>query len=249
MNTQIALEHQAIAAAKAGDWRQAIELNQTILASNSNQVGALNRLGVAHIQLGEIKAAKSTFEQVLKLDRSNAIAKKHLARLKTNQTSTAGFSQVYFIEEPGKTKIVELHRLAGKLVLEKLHVGQVCSLKLKNRYVSVESQDIYIGALPEDLSFRLSKLISTGNQYECFVHAVTINSCSVYIRELFRDQRNEYTHSFPITKNAVAPLNDIDEEFLIDDFPVDMGGTETSEELDSDDKSFPHEDTLEEERR
>jgi hypothetical protein len=217
MNAQTALL-QAISAAKHQDWDAAVSFNLAILELTPTDVGALNRLGVSYLQLGKVSDAKKAFQSVLEMDKSNSIAKKNLAKLNSNHTRVAPtFTQEDFIEEPGRTKTVELHRLAGKNILDELAIGQQCELKPKNRYISVESNGIYIGALPEDLSFRLSKLIETGNTYTACIRSFSTNHCSVYIKETFRSAKNQDFHSFPPTKNTLAAINEVDEHLLFDD--------------------------------
>jgi len=223
MNAQTAL-YQAINAAKESNWSVAIECNQAILDQNPHDVGALNRMAVAHLQLGDAKKAKAMFKQVLEIDKSNPIAKKNLARLENNQATIApSFSREDFIEEPGKTKTVDLHRLAGKNILDSLSIGIECDLKPKNRYISVEHRGNYVGALPEDISFRLAKLIETGNTYFCCIRSLSASHVSVYIKELIRSVANENSHSFPVSKNSVAAINDVDDHLLLeDDIPVQI---------------------------
>jgi tetratricopeptide (TPR) repeat protein len=231
-NTLSALQQLAINAAKRQEWEAAVTINTDILAQYPEDLGALNRLGVAHLNTGNKSAAKKAFDQVLKLDKSNSIAKKHLDKLKHNQNHTVvAFSNEHFIEEPGKTKTVELHRLAGKNVLEKLAVGESCELKLKNRYISVERQDgTYVGALPEDLSLRLANLVKTGNTYACFIQSLSMNSCTVYLKELTRSEKNTHVNSFPINKSSMAAINDVDEQFLFEDnIPVQVSDDESTE--------------------
>ncbi len=232
MNAQVALQ-QAITAAKQQDWDAAVTYNQAILEINPHDVGAMNRLGVAYLQLGNTKEAKNSFEQVLAFDKSNSIAKKNLAKLNSNHAAVVPtFCQEDFIEEPGKTKTVELHRLAGKNILDGLAVGQSCELKPKSRYISVESSGIYIGALPEDVSFRLSKLIETGNQYSVCIRSFSGNHCSLYIKEAYRSPQNQDMHSFPPTKNNLAAINEVDEHLLFDDETTSSSPVETEVELD-----------------
>ena len=233
MNKHTRLQQQAINAAKRQDWSQAIICNQEQLTNHPQDVGALNRLGVAYLQANQASLAKNTFHQVLELDKSNSIAKKHLQILKTKQVSRIpAFSHEQFIEEPGTTKIIELHRLANRLVLDRLNVGETCFLKPKNRYISVETAESnYVGALPEDLSFRLTKLIKRGNDYSCFIYATSTKSCNVYIKELKRSKRNQHINSFPITKNSLTAINDVDERSLLeDDIPVAIVKTDDDEE-------------------
>lgn len=231
-NTLSALRRQAIQAVKDGNWHEAVTCNQEIFTQDATDVNALNRLGMAYLQLNQPKDAKQTFEQVLAIDKTNQIAKKQLDRIKNNSVVTAPtFSQQSFIEEPGKTKTIGLHRLAGRKVLEALSVGQSCELRPKNRYISVELNGQYIGALPEDLSFRLSKLMQTGNEYSCLIYSYTDNSCKVYLKEEFRSKKNADTHSFPPGKLSAAG-QEMDDRYLFDDDnAMDLGeGDEDGDE-------------------
>lgn len=234
MNKQVVLQLQAVTAAKNSNWQKAIAFNEEMLAIDPKDIGALNRLGLAYIQIGKTAKAKKTFRQALKIDSSNPIAQKNLDKLKNKQSTLPSFSKEHFIEEPGKTKIVELHRLASKNVLTSLAPGSECTLKIKNRYIAIESDKKYIGTLPEDLSFRLTKLINRGNQYECFIHSISTKSCQVYayLKEVTRSKRNNNILSFPASKNSIATINDIDEKFLLEnDIPMEIVSTDTDAEI------------------
>lgn len=240
MNTLVALQQKAITAAKQQDWQAAVDFNLSLLEYRPKDLGALNRLGVAYSQLGKPKKAQGAFKKVLDFDKSNSLAKKHLENLKKKQQANIpAFSKQHFIEEPGKTKTVELHRLAGKQVLQKLSVGQSCILKPKSRYISVETEEgIYIGALPEDLSYRLSKLIKTGNLYSCLVRSCSSCECNVYLKEEQRSRRNEHHNSFPLNKSTSTAVNDIDETVLLkENIPVEIVHTDHDTEKTLDDVS------------
>jgi len=246
MNIQTAL-HQAIAAAKQQNWAAAVEHNQTILELSQTDLGALNRIGVAYLQLGETKKAQDSFNAVLAIDKSNVIAKKNLSKSKNHQLPISPtFCDQDFIEEPGKTKTVELHRLAGKNILDGLAIGQACELKPKSRYISIESSGVYIGALPEDISFRLAKLVETGNKYTACVRSFSGNHCSVYLKEAFRAPVNQDIYSFPPTKNTIAAINEVDEHLLFDDEAtsrvVPDADAETEKPLDDFDRERDRED-------
>lgn len=231
MNKKTTLQLQAIQAVKNTEWQKAADYNLAILELDNQDISAYNRLGVAYLQLSEKKKAKETFQKVLEIDKSNAIAQKHLHRLSHNQNVTIPtFSTDHFIEEPGKTRTAELHRLASKNVLSDVVVGSQATLVPKNRYISVEVNGTYIGALPEDLSFRLTKLITTGNEYSCRVRSVSGCSCAVFLREIKRSKRNEHTNSFPLSKTQLATINDIDDIFLEDDIPVQVVETDNDVE-------------------
>jgi hypothetical protein len=224
MKKYATLIQEAINAAKSQDWETAIKLNTEILERNPNDIGAHNRIGLAYMQLGKKTNAKKAFETVLDRDKSNIIAKKHLNNLKNKHSTNMSVSQVYFIEEPGKTKIAGLHRLTRKDFLKELRIGQKCQLISKGKHISIETEDgKYVGSLPDDLSFRLCSLIKRGNEYECLIHSVAENTCSVHLRENKTSPKNKHILSFPSGKIAVTKNSPLEEELLIEeDIPVDI---------------------------
>lgn len=228
MSVQADLRNLAIKDAKNGDWEQAVEHNLQILEFNPENTNALNRLGVAYIQLGKVKKAKDYFKKVLELDKNNKIANKHFEKLQKNQSCHApSFSIGHFIEEPGKTKTVSLFRLAGKNILEDITVGKECELKMKNRFISVEVNGTYIGALPEDLSFRLTKFMKSGNKYRCLVRSCNQKNCEVFLKEIYKSEKNNGTHSFPPSKMALNPLSELDEAVVLEEnIPVEIVETD-----------------------
>jgi hypothetical protein len=164
------LHHLAIMSAKKQDWPAAITHNLSILEQEENSVPAKMRLGVAYVHTKQEKAARKAFEEVMTLEPTNLLAQKHLQTLKAGKTIEAVTAQASdFIEEPGRTKITELHRLAGKPVLQNLHPGDSCELKNKGRFISVEHNGVYVGSLADDLSSRLSRLVKAGNVYKCLI--------------------------------------------------------------------------------
>lgn len=240
------LEEQAIQAAKNQNWEAAVNVNRQLIEENAEDIQAFIRLGVAQVQLGQVDDAKHSFTQALELDKTNQLAKKHLQKLENNQTITLSAlpADEEFIEEPGKTKTVELHRLAGKEQLENLSVGQVCELRSKNRFISVEVNKTYIGSLPEDLSARLTKLMKGGNEYVCYIRSVspTNCTCTVFIKEVKRSPEQEFVNSFPVNKNSLSALNEMYADdnytFEIEDIPLQIVETDTDEERTAGD-AFP----------
>lgn len=208
------LRAKAIAAAKNSDWSAAASINEEIISINTTDLSAFNRLGMAQMQLDDHAAAQKTFEQVLSLDSTNLIAKKQLERLKSNEPYVPPtFTADAFIEEPGKAKLCLLHRLAGKELLAQLSIGQRCQLKPKSRYISVETLDgHYIGSLPDDVSFRLSKLMAGGNTYDVLIHNVGKAECAVFIKELMRSKANQNITSFPLGNTVNTSTEDVDSE-------------------------------------
>jgi len=241
MSQVLKLQQQAISAAKNRDWKKAFQANQELLKIRPSDINTLNRLGATYLQLKKPQKAKQTFKQVLNIDRSNKLAQKHLLRIKNKQKiSLPAFSNEYFIEEPGKTKSIELYRLADKNVLKKVSIGQKCLLQPKNRYISVCVDETYIGSLPEDLSFRLAKLIKSGNKYSCRIRSCNGIQCVAHIREIKRSNSNRNIASFPNNQIVTTTtINEVDESMIEQDIPVGIVHTDTDSEKTLEDVSTP----------
>lgn len=207
------LKTQAIETALQGDWEEAIKLNKELLKEDPNDVEALNRMALAYMVLGKNTNARSTYKKVLDIDPLNSIALKNLKRIKPDskkdkkEPETNFIIQVnnIFLEETGKTKIVDLINLAQAEVLSKLKTGQSVRLSIKRLKIFVHSEnDSYIGVLPDDIGNRLIKFINGGSKYEAFVKSAKHNGVSIFIRELKRASRFREIPSFlfPIEKNS-----------------------------------------------
>ncbi|MEO8581844.1 MAG: tetratricopeptide repeat protein [Patescibacteria group bacterium] len=230
MNQLQYLQKKSIDFAKTGDWESAAKTNQDIIEQSPQDVGALNRLGFCYIQLNKKEEAMSTYQKVLTIEKVNPIAKKYLDLLKQNIKVRRQQTNVYedFVEEPRKTKIVSLDRLAGSKVLSKLSVAMLCTLKTKGRYVCVQTEDEeYIGSLPEDISFHLSQLIKTGNEYLCLIRSVSKQECVVFIKEKFVSDENKHTPSFFV--HSKFSQIDQDEDVILPDLMDQEVGLERGE--------------------
>lgn len=211
--TTTALEEQAIAAALAQNWTKAIELNQKILKDFPQNIAALNRLGRAYWEIGKTTQSIQTFKKVLKFDRLNPIANKNLNRLSrgsgakkiTSKKNSFTPSGNIFLEEPGKTKLVKLVRLAPPSALAQLDNADPVLLVVKKRVISVLSENgDYLGAIPEDLSLRLIGFIKGGNQYQAFVKSVDHQKLEIFIREVVRNKKFFNVPSFPQGKLNIS---------------------------------------------
>ena len=194
---------QAIQTALKGDWQKAVELNSEILHQSPEDIDALNRLAFAFASLGNVKQAKSAYQRVLALDVQNPIALKNLKRLtgldSKKMTPPLSFIPMnnIFIEEPGKTKMVDLINVADQKVVSKLRCGEILILQVKRMKIFVLDQDkMYIGMLPDDLSKRLIKFINGGNLYEAFVKTVNNHRASIFMKETKRANRFRNQPSF-----------------------------------------------------
>ena len=206
MTTQLYTEQDAIQAALGQSWDDAIRINNILLKQNKENVNVLNRLGFAYLQLGQISTAKKIFQKVIKLDEYNQIAIKNIKKLTLvrqkdlEKNSHSQRSPMMFLEEPGKTKIVECVNTAQLQALACACPGDEVLLKTKKHAVEVRtSNDIYLGALPDDIAFRLIKFISGGNTYSVHIKSVGKNSLVLFIRELARGKRFTNQPSFAST--------------------------------------------------
>jgi tetratricopeptide (TPR) repeat protein len=199
----IPLKTQAVQTALQGDWQAAVILNQMLLEEDPQDIDALNRLAFAKASLGESKEAKAIYQKVLTLDANNPIAIKNIQRISGPAIQPNGNSVQHiqvsnvFIEEPGKTKVIELINTADKKILGPLLNGEQLSLSIKRMKIFVyDSQKQYIGMLPHDIGNRLIKFIEGGNQYEAYVKIVHSTNVTILIKEIKRALRFKNQPSF-----------------------------------------------------
>ncbi len=199
-------EELAIRAAINQNWEKAIEINKKIIKENKKNIVALNRLAHAYYQTGEAKKADETYKQVLEIDNSNPIANKNIKRLNkakrikpNNKKKSINFynSGSMFLEEPGKTKLVSLVRLAQPSILAQTNPAQPVILEPKKRTISIiDENETYLGTIPEDLSIKLIKFIKGGNQYQAFVKNVDHQKLEIFIKETNRGKKFTNDPSF-----------------------------------------------------
>lgn len=208
----------AIKAALINDWQEAIRTNLVILKDDPKDIGALNRLAHAYKESGNLEEARQTYRRVLKIDRFNLIAQKNLKFLevlpkfskkqekacRNNEVvlGSRSFQPKMFLEEPGKTKVVNLVNLAPTDVLLTLSCGTQINPLIKRRtIIFVDTSGVYLGALPDDLSAKLIKRIGGGNRYEALIKTVAKNSLSIFIREVYCAPRFKNQPTFPCAIN------------------------------------------------
>jgi hypothetical protein len=155
------------------------------------------------------------FEKVLKLDSYNRIAINNIKKIDSFKKSPNDFirecpvSPLLFLEEPGKTKIVECINVASAQILSSLSCGQEVFFKLKKHGIDIrDSKGIYIGALPDDLSFKLLVYIKAENQYSVNIKRIAKSCVSVFIRETKRGSKFAHQSSFSGTTNYIPYAHD-----------------------------------------
>ncbi len=213
---------QAVALAMEGKWREAIAANQSIIESFPEEVDAYNRLGRAHMELGEYSRARQAYEKAVEIDPYNMIAKRNLQRLALLNDSVASAAVNYekvdpqsFIEEVGKAGVVNLHRLGELPVLAKTVAGSKISLRVSGPSLIAENNfGEYLGLVEQRYANRLIKLMASGNRYSAAVISSSEEAVSIIIKETYQDPSQTGIMSFP-PKSIEAIRSDASER--IDD--------------------------------
>ncbi len=189
------IKNQAIQTALIGDWQNAVLLNQSILEENPEDIDTLNRLGFAYSSLGKLQEATEIYQKVLSLDNQNPIALRNLKRLNKTDSNTLSSSSPnqlnissLFIEEPGKTKIIELINIADKKTLSPLRSGEQLIMAVKRMKIFVYDQNKqYLGMFPDDIGRRIIPFMEGGNKYDAYIKSVDHTHVSIFARETKRD--------------------------------------------------------------
>lgn len=202
------LKTQAIQTALTGDWKNAINLNKKLLDENPNDIDTLNRLALAYAILGKAKDAKTTYEKVLDIDPLNPIALKNTKRLRDkNFSKKNGNGELKinnnFLEESGKTKVIELVNTSQPKVIQALRTGQFVNLSIKRSKIFISGENNqYIGVLPDDIGRRLIKFIKGGNKYDAYIKSANPHHVVIFIKELKRSTKYKDHPSFMATNEA-----------------------------------------------
>lgn len=212
------LHLQAIQAALDGRWDDALKLNEIIIEENPDNVDALNRQAHAYFELGDLPSAKKYYSEVLKFDAYNPIAAKNLKIIQAfkdgvkpssngHMQKTGPISSSLFLQEPGRTKVVNLLKVAEPQKLSLAYCGMLVDLVVKNRGVTVcDSEGSYLGVLPDDTAHQIIRLIKGGNKYQSIIKSIKVNGLSILIREVFRSRKFRNQPSFLESAAALPPL-------------------------------------------
>jgi hypothetical protein len=188
-----------------GRWREAVAANEEIIGNFPNDVDAYNRLGRAHMELGEYAQAKEAYSRAAELDPYNAIAKKNLHRLsyldETVASSKSDSDKVepeLFIEEVGKAGVVNLYNLAPQEIRLRMGAGEKVYLKIDGANLIVENgRGEYLGQVDSKHGRRLTKLMGGGNEYTAAIVSSTEDVMTVIIKEVYQDPGQAGKPSFP----------------------------------------------------
>ena len=181
----------AIQSALGGRWEDAIYFNKKILDYDKKNIQALNRLAFSYLQQSKSNSAIEIYKKILKIDPANPLVEKNLSKAKntvngeSNSKISPSTRPDVFIQEPGKTQQVPLVNTATKSILNKLIAGQRVEIHPTKRCIEIRTEErIYIGALPDDISFRIRNLIESGSKYSVYVRQINLSKVYVFIREV-----------------------------------------------------------------
>ena len=213
-NSSSNLIQLAIDAALDSRWEEALKLNKQIIKVDPQNVDALNRQARVHMEMGKFNLAKKYYSEALKIDPYNPIAIKNLKILKSFKgngdsglihNGISKLSASLFLQEPGKTKIVNLLKVAEPQKLSKAFCGMKVNMIIKNRKITITDEfDNYLGVMPDDINYHLLKLLKGGNKYDLFIKAIKVNGLAVLIKETYRSKKFKNQPSF--LENSTATL-------------------------------------------
>ena len=200
------LTEQAIAAATAADWAEAVKINERILELGPDSESE-NRLAKAYWELGELASAREHYQAALAIDPTNRIADRNISRLrillaeagkKTVPAKPGSKAPVsIFVEETGKTGFAHLLDLASPKDLAQVNPGDAVELVPDGQHLKAISNGVPIGVVEPRVAARLLKLIAEGNKYQAGVTSLGDKDVRIIIRETYQDPRNYGKVSFP----------------------------------------------------
>ncbi len=211
------LSQLAIDAALDNRWEEALKYNKQIIKLDAQNVDALNRQARVYMEMGKSNLARKYYSEAIKIDPYNPIAIKNLKIIKSfkgnaglgiTHNGISKLSASLFLQEPGKTKIVSLLKVAEPQKLSKAFCGMRVNMIIKNRRITVvDESDNYLGVLPDDVNYHLLRLLKGGNKFDVFIKSIKVNGLAVLIKEIFRSKRFKNQPSF--LENSNTTLTEI----------------------------------------
>lgn len=202
-------------------WEEALKFNKKIIKVDPRNVDALSRLARIYMEMGRSNLAKKYYAEVIKIDPYNPIALKNLKIIKSFKPNGHGNEVIHmvnstklsvslFLQEPGKTKIVNLLKVAEPQKLSQSYCGMQVIMEIKNRKITVvDTQGNYLGVLPDDINHHLLRLLRGGNKYDLFIKSIRVNGLAVLIKETFRSKRFKNQPSFLENSNSTLTTAEI----------------------------------------
>jgi hypothetical protein len=220
--TRRQLGEEARQAAFAGNWEDAVTINLQIIERFQRDAEAFNRLGRAHIALGNLDEAKDAYTKALRADPANLIARRNLQRLEilrgqggqpaAEVTRPGPMPRTTaFLEEVGKTWVDELVNPGDLQILADVSPGEELRLSEEDdRLVVRRANGDRLGEVEPKTARRVLDLMASGNRYEIYALGLAGHTLRTILRETFRDPSVATTVSFPRQITSRAYLRDRD---------------------------------------
>ncbi|ACL25840.1 MULTISPECIES: tetratricopeptide repeat protein [Chloroflexus] len=202
------LQEKAIELAALNRWQEAAELNQQLLRVVED-AETYNRLGKALFELGKYAESYRAYQNALRLNASNPIARKNVARLESllargiteapvTRSTRQQVDMRMFITETGRTALTSLVDVQRGPTVDALITGEKVELRVEGKMVYVVDLDgNLIGRVEPKLSHRLVELINGGNRYLAAVVQADARNVRILIREIYQDPSQRGRVSFP----------------------------------------------------
>lgn len=192
---------QAVKLAISSRWEDAANVNREFLKVFGDDPDALNRLGKALTEMGEVSGARNAYGRAIELDPTNTIARRNLDKLATMEDRVVTAPPTHldtrlFIEETAKATVTTLQAVSperGAL----LDAGDLVELRVEGNAVNVvDTHGEYIGMIEPRIGLRLARLMQGGNRYSAALVTAT-GDMKVMIRETFQHPSQIGKVSFP----------------------------------------------------
>jgi len=201
------LSDQAVKLAVSGRWDEAVSVNREYVRVFGEDADALNRLGKALSEVGQVSEARKAYGRSIELDPTNTIARRNLDRLAAMQDTALAAqppSQLdtrLFVEESGKAAVATLQAVdpaRGGL----LDPGDLVDLEVQGNAVNiVTTAGEYIGMVEPRIGLRLAKMMTAGNQYSAALVS-TAGDVKVMLRETIQHPSQIGRVSFPQARST-----------------------------------------------
>ena len=236
------LQDQAVNMASHSRWQDAIKVNLQIIEIEED-ADAYNRLGKAYFEVGQLNDAHDAYQNTLRLNPSNGIARKNVVRLETllarastatmpDRTTRQMVDLRLFITEIGRTTVTTLIDVEKTPSVDAIVTGEKVELQLSGKNIIVYDTDgNVIGRLEPRLAHRLGELMAGGNRYAAAVASTNSQHVRILIRETYQDPSQRGRVSFPGKFSEGLPRDYIPVASLdLDDYDEDLLEEESIEE-------------------
>jgi hypothetical protein len=233
------LTDEAVRLAVSSRWDEAVQVNRRFITLFGEDVEALNRLGKALSEVGQVTEARKAYGRAIELEPTNTIARRNLDRLAAMQDTVAASqlpSQLdtrLFVEESGKSTTTTLQAVnAARAAL--LDPGDLVELEVQGNAVNViDKAGEYIGMVEPRIGLRLAPMMLAGNRYSAALVSSTHGEVRVMLRETFQHPSQIGKVSFPQSR-AAADVRAYTRPGLLRGDDLDFGDDDEVEDDDTD---------------